>query len=189
MRKATVAGSVPVPGSTMGDLFRTHYLGLVRLAVLMVGDQATAEDVVQDVFTRLHARWDRIEIGDVPLISYVRAAVINGCRTALRHRSVVRRVAAAQDTLASRQILDSAETEAIAADDRRQLLAALARLPRRRVAGRPDEARRAAQHPQPVLDRFRVPGVPRAVVLAAWLSGTLLRPSRGGSVAATTRRR
>jgi len=33
-----------------------HHAELVRLALLLVGDQPTAEDVVQDVFAKLHAR-------------------------------------------------------------------------------------------------------------------------------------
>ena len=40
-------------------LFRRHYAELVRVAVMLVGDRPTAEDVVQDVFARLHARRDR----------------------------------------------------------------------------------------------------------------------------------
>jgi DNA-directed RNA polymerase specialized sigma24 family protein len=39
------------------ELFAEHHLGLVRLALLMVGDLATAEDVVQDAFEQLHRRW------------------------------------------------------------------------------------------------------------------------------------
>jgi DNA-directed RNA polymerase specialized sigma24 family protein len=31
-------------------LFQDHYLGLVRLALQLVDDQESAEDVVQDVF-------------------------------------------------------------------------------------------------------------------------------------------
>jgi hypothetical protein len=41
-------------GQAVAALFRDHYLELVRLAVLMVGDVATAEDVAQDAFERLH---------------------------------------------------------------------------------------------------------------------------------------
>ncbi|MFC7646793.1 hypothetical protein ACFQX6_44260 [Streptosporangium lutulentum] len=39
----------------VATLFAEHHLGLVRLALLMVGDQATAEDVVQKAFARSHA--------------------------------------------------------------------------------------------------------------------------------------
>jgi Sigma-70, region 4 len=38
------------------DLFRDHHLELVRLALVMVGDRATAEDVVQDAFEQLPRR-------------------------------------------------------------------------------------------------------------------------------------
>ena len=48
------AGPVDLP-----ELFRRHQAELLRLAVLMVRDLPTAEDVVQDVFTRLHARGHR----------------------------------------------------------------------------------------------------------------------------------
>jgi RNA polymerase sigma-70 factor (sigma-E family) len=37
-------------------LFRDHHGELVRLALLMVGDLPTAEDVVQDVYASLHRR-------------------------------------------------------------------------------------------------------------------------------------
>jgi DNA-directed RNA polymerase specialized sigma24 family protein len=48
------AGPVDLP-----ELFRRHQAELLRLAVLIVRDVPTAEDVVQDVFTRLHARGHR----------------------------------------------------------------------------------------------------------------------------------
>lgn len=35
------------------DLYREHALGLVRFALLLTGDRATAEDVVQDAFLGL----------------------------------------------------------------------------------------------------------------------------------------
>jgi DNA-directed RNA polymerase specialized sigma24 family protein len=35
------------------DLFREHHLELVRLALVVVGNQETAEDVAQDAFERL----------------------------------------------------------------------------------------------------------------------------------------
>jgi DNA-directed RNA polymerase specialized sigma24 family protein len=43
-----------------GRLFAVHRLALLRLAVLLVGDRATAEDVVQDAFAGLHARWSEL---------------------------------------------------------------------------------------------------------------------------------
>src|SRR5689334_113240 len=80
------------PAADITTLFRCHYAELVRLAVMLVGDRPTAEDVVQDVFARLHARRDRPgPIGDQ--LAYVRACVLNGCRTALRRRTVLSRLA------------------------------------------------------------------------------------------------
>ncbi|MEV0385022.1 sigma factor [Nonomuraea sp. NPDC050643] len=43
----------------MTGSFPLHRLALVRLAFLLVGDQETAEDVVQDAFAAVHRRWSR----------------------------------------------------------------------------------------------------------------------------------
>ena len=54
---ADVVLDYPAPAEPVRDLvdalFRAYAVDLVRRAVLLVGDQATAEDVVQDVFARL----------------------------------------------------------------------------------------------------------------------------------------
>jgi len=47
------------PAVDVSALFRQHYAELVRLAVMLLGDRPAAEDVVQDVFARLHTRRDR----------------------------------------------------------------------------------------------------------------------------------
>ena len=65
-------------------------------------------------------------------LAYARAAVLNGCRTALRRRAVARRFGGARDGLSADGIQRSAESEALLAEDRRQVLAAVAKLPRRR---------------------------------------------------------
>src|SRR6478735_4485602 len=44
------------PAEYVTELFRAHHLDLVRMAVLIVGDLATAEDVVQDAFEQLRRR-------------------------------------------------------------------------------------------------------------------------------------
>ncbi|MDQ2739160.1 MAG: sigma-70 family RNA polymerase sigma factor [Actinomycetota bacterium] len=70
-------------------LFREHYLRLVRLAVQLVDDQASAEDVVQDVFARLQqGRQNFHELADRR--RYLSTAVVNQARSTLRHRRVVR---------------------------------------------------------------------------------------------------
>jgi len=65
------ASSVADSGASVTALFREHHAELVRLAVLMTGDRASAEDIVQDVFTRLCARGQLPDPGDA--VAYVRA--------------------------------------------------------------------------------------------------------------------
>jgi RNA polymerase sigma-70 factor (sigma-E family) len=108
-------------------LFRDHHGELVRLALLMVGDLPTAEDVVQDVYASLHRRWRQLATPD-EVLPYVRASVLNGCRSVLRRRGRARRVVAEYKNDDAR----SAESEVILSEDRREVLAALARPPRRR---------------------------------------------------------
>jgi RNA polymerase sigma-70 factor (sigma-E family) len=110
-------------------IYRQHHADLVRLALLLVGDRASAEDVVQDVFTRLCTH-DRVLAQDSAL-AYVRTAVVNGCRSMLRRRALARRVAIS-GTAPWRDTQESAEHTAILAEDRRLVLAALAALPGRR---------------------------------------------------------
>lgn len=118
------------PAVDITTLFRRHYAELVRLAVMLVGDRPTAEDVVQDVFARLHARRDQPgPSGDQ--LAYVRACVLNGCRSALRRRTMLSRLARTRAAIPDLPH-ESAEHEVILAEGRREVLAALAALPRRR---------------------------------------------------------
>jgi RNA polymerase sigma factor (sigma-70 family) len=111
-------------------VFREYHADLVRLALLLVGDRACAEDVVQDVFTRLCAR-GRGPQTEGALPAYVRTAVVNGCRSVLRRRALARRVAISGAPL-WRGTQESAEHTAMLAEDQRRVLAALAALPPRR---------------------------------------------------------
>jgi len=85
-----VAPSAAESARLVTELFAEHHLGLVRLALLMVGDLATAEDVVQDAFEQLHRRWHGLRQHSSAL-DYARSAVLNGCRSVLRRRLVARR--------------------------------------------------------------------------------------------------
>jgi RNA polymerase sigma factor (sigma-70 family) len=110
-------------------IFRDHHARLVRIALLLVGDRPTAEDVVQDVFARMCVPGRRLVPGTG--LAYVRAAVVNGCRSVQRRRTLTRRLEGARDAL-RRDSQESAEYAAILAEDRREVLAALAALPHRR---------------------------------------------------------
>jgi RNA polymerase sigma factor (sigma-70 family) len=112
----------------LAELFGRHHAELVRLAVLVVGDQPTAEDVVQDVFARLQARSGNPGRPGEEL-SYIRASVLNGCRSVLRRRAVASRVRVVGAESGAAAL---AEAEVMLAEDRRQVLAALGRLPARR---------------------------------------------------------
>lgn len=72
------------------QLYAAHWRQLVRLSVLLVHDQAAAEDVVQDAFVAMHGTWSRLRDPDKAL-AYLRQAVVNRSRSALRHRVVVER--------------------------------------------------------------------------------------------------
>jgi RNA polymerase sigma factor (sigma-70 family) len=111
-------------------LFRERHAELVRLAALVTGDRATAEDVVQDVFARLCARDPLLDPDQA--LAYVRAAVLNECRSLLRRRAIGRRLGLTRDLGLAGTTRDSAESEVILAEDRRQVLAALATLSSRR---------------------------------------------------------
>src|SRR5258708_10142215 len=69
-------------------IYTTHYRSLARLAVLLVRDVATAEEVVQDSFIAMHAAWRRLRDTEKAL-SYLRQSVVNRSRSVLRHRVVV----------------------------------------------------------------------------------------------------
>jgi RNA polymerase sigma-70 factor (sigma-E family) len=115
----------------VAGLFDERHDELVRRAALVVGDRPTAEDVVQDVFARLCAR-DLLPDPD-HCLAYVRAAVLNACRSELRRRqALARRIGDARELDRSDPAPGSAEDEAILAEDRRQVLTALASLPVRR---------------------------------------------------------
>jgi DNA-directed RNA polymerase specialized sigma24 family protein len=85
-----------VSTAAVATLFRDHHAELVRLALLMVEDLPTAEDVVQDVYASLH-RMNRNRSrsrSDVESpLPYVRAAVLNGGRSVQRRRVIARRAA------------------------------------------------------------------------------------------------
>jgi RNA polymerase sigma-70 factor (sigma-E family) len=106
-------------------MYGAHYRSLVRLSALLVHDTGTAEEIVQDAFVAMHGRWGRLRQPEHAL-AYLRQAVVNRSRSALRHRKVVARHAA-------RELVDapSAEHAALAVLRHGDVVAALRRLPHR----------------------------------------------------------
>ncbi|MFE5331967.1 RNA polymerase sigma factor, partial [Embleya sp. NPDC056575] len=87
-RRRTREAGEPPP--TMTQLYHAHRIRLVRLATLLVDDQETAEDVVQEAFTAAFRRYGaRLgELDDPP--AYLRRCVVNGARSVLRRRRTAR---------------------------------------------------------------------------------------------------
>lgn len=131
----TSGARAPDGGLAFGDMaavFRAHRAELVRLAAFILADKAAGEDVVQDVFAQIHARQgklaDRGQGTPANALPYLHRAVVNGCRSALRRRRLIRRHAEHDSPCPPL----SAEEAALLSEERRQVLAALAALPRRR---------------------------------------------------------
>ena len=123
---STGPGSGPGSAENAIDaLYREHGLGLIRFALMLTGDQQTAEDVVQDAFLGLHRNWDQVR-DPASFLAYLRAAVVNGARAVPRGRGRIK----ARLHLVPRELpVWSAEAAAIDGEDRRELLTAVARLP------------------------------------------------------------
>ncbi|MCX4529648.1 MULTISPECIES: RNA polymerase sigma factor [unclassified Streptomyces] len=113
---------------TVSALYHAHRLRMVRLAVLLVDDLATAEDVVQDAFTALYRRHGE-HITEVDnALGYLRTAVVNTSRSVLRRRRTARAW-----TPPEAADVPSAEAHVVLDEAHREVLAALGRLtPRRR---------------------------------------------------------
>ena len=78
------AGDPAGNGADLESLFVVERVPMVRLATLMVGSRAIAEEVVQDAFASVSERWDGLDRPG----GYLRTAVVNGCAQVLRRRSV-----------------------------------------------------------------------------------------------------
>jgi RNA polymerase sigma-70 factor (sigma-E family) len=79
----------PAAPITIDDLYRTHRMQMVRLAILLVDDLASAEDVVQEAFAGLYRNWGGLRDRNAA-IGYLRTAVVNGSRSMLRRRRTAR---------------------------------------------------------------------------------------------------
>jgi RNA polymerase sigma-70 factor (sigma-E family) len=125
---AAGVGDRPRPrDEALAALYHSHYVALVGTAVLLVGDVATAEDVVQDSFVAMYHTWWRLR-GTSRALPYLRRAVMNRARSVLRHRALADRHAdgPAPD-------IASAEEDALETLARSSVLAALDALsPRQR---------------------------------------------------------
>ena len=75
----------PARAELVDVLFRRRYAALLRLGVVMLGSREAAEDAVQDAFVGLHRH--RRSLRDPEAAeAYLRAAVLNRCRSWVRRQ-------------------------------------------------------------------------------------------------------
>lgn len=128
------AAAPPTPPATpptrpaplnLEDLYRQHRMRMVRLAILLVDEPGTAEDVVQEAFTGLHRHWSGLR-DEAAALGYLRTAVVNGSRSVLRRRKTARGYVPPHQVNAR-----SAESLAMLTAEHQSVVAALSKLPAR----------------------------------------------------------
>jgi RNA polymerase sigma-70 factor (sigma-E family) len=128
-----VVDEIDFPGSlrrpqdaeaAIGALYQAHALGLIRLAYVILGDRPAAEDVVQEAFCGLYRHWEHLA-DPARALFYVRSAVLNGSRSALRRRVARRALVTFQRPTVS------AEASVLSGEERQEVMEAVRRLPAR----------------------------------------------------------
>jgi len=117
----------PTTADQVTRLYRIHGMDLIRIAAVMLGSRAAAEDAVQDAFCGLFRQWDQLA-DPRNALPYVRSAVMNRCRSELRRQARLERRA---DHNHRPLDPESPEQAAILGEEHRDVLAALRRLPDR----------------------------------------------------------
>jgi RNA polymerase sigma-70 factor (sigma-E family) len=111
----------------LAELYAAHRVSLVRLAILLVDDLASAEDVVHDAFTAMSARRSAIR-EPAAALGYLRTSVVNGSRSALRRRRTARAYSPPHEPEA-----EAPDSRVVLAEEHREVLAAMETLaPRQR---------------------------------------------------------
>jgi RNA polymerase sigma-70 factor (ECF subfamily) len=114
----------PDAGVDLDGLFRAHATPLLRLAVVLTGDQPLAEEIVQEAFVRLQRSGSTPAAGTE--LAYLRRTVINLSHGHHRRLRIVR-------SRPHERLHDSAaaEVDAVRRDGQRQVVAAVRALPDR----------------------------------------------------------
>jgi RNA polymerase sigma-70 factor (sigma-E family) len=109
---------------SLGELYEIHSPGALRLAYVLSGDRELAQDLVQDAFVRLFARYQDLRDA-AHFEAYLRKTIINLSKDQRRRKRTER-------VYLSRQ--DSREMAASATDRDEELHEALLKLPERQRA-------------------------------------------------------
>jgi RNA polymerase sigma-70 factor (sigma-E family) len=114
------AGTGKSGENRLDELYRYRRLSFVRLALLLVDDMSTAEDVVQDAFAAALRRHGPRLTGVEEPEAYLRTCVVNSARSVLRRRRTARAHVPEPEQHAS-----SPEDEVLLAEEHREVLLAL----------------------------------------------------------------
>ncbi len=130
MTRTQAGGDATPPGASdlralIATLHAEHALALVRVAKLLLRDQQSAEDVVQDAFLALYRALPGLRDRD-QILPYLRTAVVNRARSVLRsrRRALLRPVRHEPPQW-------SAEDAVMIREDQRAVMVAVSALPRR----------------------------------------------------------
>ncbi|MDI2032342.1 SigE family RNA polymerase sigma factor [Saccharopolyspora sp. TS4A08] len=110
---------------SLEDIYKQQRMRMVRLAILLVDDISSAEDVVQEAFTGLYRNWANLRDANAA-VGYLRTAVVNGSRSMLRRRKTAREYQPPHQANAR-----SAESLAMLTAEHQAVVDALSKLPRR----------------------------------------------------------
>ncbi|MDI2132038.1 SigE family RNA polymerase sigma factor [Yinghuangia seranimata] len=108
------------------EFVQARWARLVRIAYLLTGDHAEAEDLAQTALIKVYAAWRRVQSSDSP-DAYVRRILVNANAGRFRKKRVTQVLGMGIPDV---QVADSTRT----VDQRDALLRALARLPARQRA-------------------------------------------------------
>lgn len=128
---AATSDSVSPPGGlTLEGLVDAYGDGVLQLAYFYVKDRSLAEDIFQEVFTRVYLNLHRFR-GESSPRTWIYRIAMNLCRDKLRSPALRRVVLLGSDLLAAvgTPEEETAEEEALAAVDRTVLLDAVTALP------------------------------------------------------------
>lgn len=108
------------------QLYEQLWWPMLRTATALVDDVTVAEDVVQEAFAAVYRRWSGIRERQAS-VAYLRVAVVNGARSALRRRATARR----HLLLALEETDQPADHRLLLSEEHASVKAALNRLPER----------------------------------------------------------
>ncbi len=89
---------------TLAEVFRLHESGLLRYAIGLVGRRSVAEELVQEIFLRLHRVWGEVENPQAWLYRGLRNLALNHLRDRGRETPLPDDVAAGDQTLPTEQL-------------------------------------------------------------------------------------